>query len=311
MPLDPQAKALLDQLAAIDAPRLHTLSVADARAMMANFAGMSAVTDVTLAGIADRTIPGPAGTVPVRVYTPVGRAPFPLVVYFHGGGWVLGSLETHDSICRQLAAAAQAVVMSVGYRLAPEYRYPAAIHDCYAALVWAAANAGVLGIDALRIALAGDSAGGNLACVVAMMARDRGGPAVCFQLLVYPVTNYAFDTPSYRENANGYLLEKEAMMWFWSHYLPSPVHGEEPYASPLRAPDLHGLPSALIITAEYDPLRDEGEAYGRRLAEARVPVRMHRYQGMIHGFLGMSPVWEQAKAAMAESAAALQQAFGS
>jgi acetyl esterase len=310
MPLDPQAKAFLDQLASMGGPPLHAQSVPEARAMMAAMASMSPAPDVSLGGVADRTIPGPAGPIPVRVYTPAGRAPFPLLTYFHGGGWVLGDLDTHDAVCRQLAAAAEAVVVSVDYRLAPEHKYPAAADDCYAAVTWAAANAAALGIDASRIAIAGDSAGGNLTCVVAMMARDKGGPALRFQLPVYPVTNHAFDTPSYRDNAAGYLLEKDAMVWFWDHYLPSPAHGHEPYASPLRATDFRGLPPALVITAEFDPLRDEGEAYGRRLAEADVPVRVRRYDGMIHGFFGMSAIMDQAKAAVAESAAALRQAFG-
>jgi acetyl esterase len=309
MPLDPQARAFLDQLVAMGGPPLHALPVPEARALMGALAGMSGTPDVALAGVANRTIPGPAGEIPVRIYTPEGAGPFPILVYFHGGGWVLGGLDTHDGACRQLAHGARCLVLSVDYRLAPEHKYPAAADDCYAALVWASQHGAELRGDPARLAIAGDSAGGNLTCVVALMARDKGGPRLAFQLPIYPVTDHAFDTPSYRENATGYLLERDAMEWFWNHYLGKPADGAEAYASPLRAKDLRALPPALVITAEFDPLRDEGEAYAKRLREAGVEAKLHRFDGMIHGFFGMSAIMDKAKAAMAESCEALAQAF--
>jgi acetyl esterase len=309
MALDPQAKAFLDQLVAMGGPPLHALPVPEARALMGALAGMSGTPDVALAGVANRTIPGPAGEIPVRIYTPEGSGPFPILVYFHGGGWVLGGLDTHDGACRQLAHGARCLVVSVDYRLAPEHKYPAAADDCYAALVWASQHGAELGGDPARLAIGGDSAGGNLTCVVALMARDKGGPRLAFQLPIYPVTDHAFDTASYRDNATGYLLERDAMEWFWNHYLGKPGDGAEAYASPLRAKDLRGLPPALVITAEFDPLRDEGEAYAKRLREAGVDAKLHRFDGMIHGFFGMSAIMDKAKAAMAESCEALAQAF--
>lgn len=309
MALDPQAKAFLDQIAALAGPSLSALPVAEARAMMESLAQMRGP-EVAVAAVADRAIPGPAGDIPVRVYTPAGTGPFPLLVYFHGGGWVLGSLATHDGTCRALAAGAGCVVVAVDYRLAPEHRYPAAAEDCYAATQWCAAHAAELGADATRLAVGGDSAGGNLTAVVAQMARDRGGPALVFQLLVYPVTDVASDTPSYRDNAEGYLLSAADMQWFWGHYLgDAPQRGTEPYASPLRAATLRGLPPALVITAEFDPLRDEGEAYGAALEEAGVPSRISRYDGMIHGFFGMGSIIDRANAAVREACGHLRLAF--
>ena len=309
MPLDPQAKALLDQMVAMGGPPLHALPVPDARALMVALAGMSGTSSVPLAKVEDRTIPGPAGEIPVRVYTPPGETTLPLLVYFHGGGWVLGGLETHDPVCRELAHGAGCVVMAVDYRLAPEHKFPAAAEDCYAAVVWAARNAADIGADPTRIAIGGDSAGGNLTCVVALMARDKGGPKLCFQLPVYPVTDHSFETASYRDNATGYLLETDGMVWFWNHYLGAEADGAQAYASPLRAKDLRGLPPALVITAEFDPLRDEGEAYARRLQEADVPTTLRRFDGMIHGFFGMGALMDQGKTAIAEASAALRQAF--
>ena len=310
MPLDPQAKAFLDQIIAIGGPSLTAVPVDEARKMMEMLSAMRGA-EVPVASAVDRTIPGPAGPIPVRVYTPNGSGPFPLLVWFHGGGWVLGSLATHDGICRSLAAGAGSVVVSVDYRLAPEHRYPAAAEDCFAATQWCAAHAGELSADAARLAIGGDSAGGNLTAVVAQMARDRGGPRLVFQLLVYPVTDSACDTPSYRDNAEGYLLTAADMHWFWGHYLgDARERGREPYASPLRADRLTGLPPALVVTAEFDPLRDEGEAYGAALAEAGVPAHVSRYDGMIHGFFGMGAVIDRANAAVREACGSLRLAFG-
>jgi len=308
MPLDPQARALLDQANAMGMPPLHTMSVPEARASLAAMASLQGEPQ-SVAQIVDRHAPGPAGDVPVRLYTPAGQAPFPALVYYHGGGWVLGGLDTHDGVCRQMASSAGCLVVSVDYRLAPEHKFPAAAEDAYAALQWVATNADGLGVDPARIAIGGDSAGGNLAAVVALMARDRGTPAVAFQLLVYPVTDSACDTASYRDNADGYFLTKDAMLWFWNHYTRDAADRRNPYAAPLKAQDLRGLPPALVMTAEFDPLRDEGEAYAARLREAGVPVQLTRYHGMIHGFFGMSALLDQAKEAIQEATTALRTAF--
>jgi len=308
MALDPQVKALLDMLAAAGGPPLEEMGVPAAREM---YLGMRPPTaGAEMAKVEDRKIPGgDAGTeIKVRIYTPKGGdGPFPIVVYFHGGGWVIGDLETHDHWCRSLASEVPAVLVAVDYRLAPETRFPAAAEDCYAAARWAAANAGSLGADPSRLAVAGDSAGGNLSAAVAQMARDRGGPAIAFQLLLCPVTEYGFDTASYRENAEGYLLTKSGMVWFWHHYLPEPAkHGSDPRASPMRAANLAGLPAAHVVTAEYDPLRDEGEAYAAKLRAAGVPVTSKRYDGQIHNFFTMGHVLAQGAAAGPEISAVLR-----
>jgi acetyl esterase/lipase len=308
MGLDPQAQALLDQMAGSGLPPLNSLPVADARQAAMALGDMTGAPEA-VAGVSNRTIPGPAGDVPVRIYTPAGTPPFPALVYIHGGGWVIGNLDTHDGVCRSLTNGAGCVVVSVDYRLAPEHKFPAATEDAYAATCWVAAHAPSIGADPARIAVGGDSAGGNLSAVVALMARDRGTPRLCYQLLVYPVTDAACDTPSYRDNADGYFLTRDMMRWFWNHYLRSAADGENPYASPLRATNLRGLPPALVMTAEFDPLRDEGETYAARLRQADVPVTLSRYDGMIHGFFGMAGMIDRAKDAVKEAAAALRRAL--
>ncbi len=307
MPLDPGLKLVLDQLAANPGPQLHELPVEQARVF---FDSMQLPRpEVKVAEVEDRRVPGPAGEVPVRIYRPDGPATLPGLVYFHGGGWVIGSIETHDGSCRDLANRIGCVVVSVDYRLAPEHPHPAAAEDCYAATKWVSENATALGVDATRIGIAGDSAGGNLAAVVALMARDRGGPALRHQLLVYPVTDADFSRPSYRENAEGYLLTTKAMEWFWGHYVPDPSRREDAYVAPLRAPDLAGLPPAFVLTAEYDPLRDEGEALARRLEQAGVPTRLTRYDGAIHGFFAMGLLSEVARRAVDDAVAELRRAL--
>jgi acetyl esterase len=308
MALDPQVRAILDQIAEIGNRPLHEQSVREARQ---GAAAMAAMQDppAPVAGVEDRNLPGPGGALPVRIYVPFGTGPFPVVMYFHGGGWVIGGIESSDGLCRSLANASRCIVVSVDYRLAPEHPFPAAVDDAFAATLWAAENASSLGGDPLRIAVCGDSAGGNLAAVVAQIARDRGNLTIQFQLLIYPVTDAACDTPSYSENAEGYFLTKNGMQWFWNHYIPKKVDREQPGASPLRAGNFAGLPDALVITAEFDPLRDEGERYAELMRAAGTSVQLTRYDGMIHGFFTMSGMIDQGKTAMRQSAAALRAAF--
>jgi acetyl esterase len=308
MPLDPQARFVLDQLAAQGGQKLEAMSPAEARRYFE--AMQPPLPKEEVAHVEDRAVPGPAGEIPVRVYVPAGTpARGPAIVYFHGGGWVIGSRDTHDGLCRALANRTGARLVSVDYRLAPEARFPAAPEDCYAAVRWVAEKGGEIGADAARIAVAGDSAGGNLAAVTSLLARDRGGPALRFQCLFYPVVDCDFGRPSYRENAEGYLLEVAAMRWFWDHYVPDAARRSDPHASPLRAPRLDILPPALVVTAEYDPLRDEGEAYAARLREAGVRVTCTRYDGMIHGFVQFEAVFEKGRRAVDEAAAALRAAL--
>lgn len=308
MALDPQAKAILEMMASAGAPPLETLAPAEARLMAARLKSLSCVPE-DVARVENRTVPGPAGEIQVRIYTPHGDGPFPALVYYHGGGWVIGDVETVDALCRRIANRARCVVVSVDYRLAPEHKFPSAVEDAYAATAWLAVNGGDVGVDTCRIAVGGDSAGGNLAAVVALMARDKAAFALCHQVLLYPVTQYGFNTDSYHENADGYYLTRAGMKWFWSHYLRSVEDGSHFYASPLLAADHRGLPPALIVTAEYDPLRDEGEAYAQCLAAAGVPVQVTRYDGMIHGFCWMTAAIDQGQRALDSVADALVQAF--
>jgi acetyl esterase len=308
MPLDPVIKTLLDGMAAAGGPALGSQDVAATRAAFDNMPLPRR--EIALASVADRKIPGPAGEIPVRIYQPHGAGVKPVLLYFHGGGWVIGTLDSYDATCRELAQGAGCVVVSVDYRLAPEHRYPAAPDDCYAALKWVAANAASLGADANRLAVGGDSAGGNLSAVVSQMARDKGGPAIRFQLLIYPVTDADFTRGSYASNAEGYLLTTVSMHWFWDHYLPEKSKRADAYASPLRAKDLSGLPPAWVCTAEFDPLRDEGEAYAKRLQEAGVSTQLTRFDGLIHGFILMGLVAPKAQAAIDEAVAALKKGFG-
>jgi acetyl esterase len=306
MPLDPQAKQVLEQIAALGLPPNHLVSPSQARI---NMKSRPRAAGPRVANVEDRLIPGPGVDIPVRIYTPMGSGPFPVLVWFHGGGWVVGDLETADPTARYLCVGATCVVISVDYRLAPETKFPGAADDSYAATVWAAQHASHVNGDPGNLAVGGDSAGGNLAAAVALMARDRGGPSLTFQLLVYPVTCRDFDRSSYRENAEGFGLTLDAMRWYWDHYLQHPADASNPYAAPLAAENLQGVPPALVITAECDPLRDEGEAFAKRLQAAGIPTTYRLYDGMVHGFFGMNAVLDKGKQAMAEACAALQQAF--
>ncbi|MXX31070.1 MAG: alpha/beta hydrolase [Chloroflexi bacterium] len=281
MPPTPETQGLLAMLEEAGGPDISEQTPEEARAAIANFAAMQAGA-LEPARVEDRNVPGPAGDIPVRVYASAGDN-LPVVMYFHGGGWVLGDIDSHDGTCKQLLAElGEAAVVSVHYRLAPEDKYPAAAEDCYAATQWVAEHASEIGGDGARLAVCGDSAGGNLSAVVSQMARDRGGPAIAAQVLHVPVTDHNYSYPSYTENAEGMLLTRASMVWFWDHYLNSDADGQEAYASPIKAADLSGLPPALVQTAEYDPLRDEGEAYGAALEAAGTEVSVHRYDGVVH-----------------------------
>ncbi|HTA68389.1 MAG TPA: alpha/beta hydrolase [Bryobacteraceae bacterium] len=311
MPLDPQAKALFDFLGLTQMAPLETLTPQEARAGFEALAeARRQMTPEPVDQVRDLKIPGPAGEIPIRVYSPKAQSPSPALIYFHGGGWVLGDLESHDHVCRAVANSASCVVLSVDYRLAPEHKFPAAVYDSYAATKWIADHAGELGVDASRIAVGGDSAGGNLAAVVSQIARDRGGPHIIHQLLIYPATDMRMGMPSIDENADGPLLTKAAMHWFVNHYLNSEADRTDPLASPLLAANLRGLPPAFIITAECDPIRDEGEAYGLRLEDARVPVDVQRYDGMPHGFFSFGAALDSGRRAFADATSRLRSAFG-
>ena len=306
MPLDPQAKAVLAQIPPLGDEVMLALAPPMLRQAMAAMPGSTGAVEA-VARVENRTLPGPAGEIPVRIYAPSDARGLPALVYFHGGGFVIGSLETHDGTCRSLANAIGCVVVSVDYRLAPEHKFPAGPEDCYAATRWVAEKGAEIGVDGARVAVGGDSAGGNLAAVVALMARDRRGPALRHQLLIYPVANHDYTTASYEENQQGYLLSREMMRWFWNHYLARPEDGANPYASPLRAASFAGLPPAHVVTAEFDPLRDEGEALAARLARDGVATTHARYDGMIHGFFSMGAMIDAARRAVAEAGAAVKQ----
>ena len=282
---------------------LDTMPPGAARAEIARNARAFAGALVPLARIENLTIPGPAGPIPARLYDAAPeRAPRGVLVYYHGGGWVVGDLETHDPLCRFLAREADVAVLAVDYRLAPEHPFPAAVDDALAAFRWAARETRALGADPARVGVAGDSAGGNLAAVVAQLARgDATSPAL--QVLAYPVTDLSRKRPSYRLFADGFFLTEREMDWYRGHYLPDEKAARDPRASPLLAPDLRGVAPAIVLTAGFDVLRDEGEAYARRLAEAGVQVRHRRHAGLIHGFCNATAVSRSASAAMTEAAA--------
>jgi len=302
MPLHPQVQAHLDRLAAVNLAGLHTVSPEQARAGARRLAGASLGAPEEVAEVYDRTI---AGDVPVRVYRPTGEDRLPVVVFFHGGGFVLGDLDSHDGLARALANGSRSVVVSVDYPLAPEHKYPVPLEAAFAATRWVAEHADDLGADADRLAVAGDSAGGNLAAAITLKARAAGAPNIRYQLLIYPDLDFRRTNRSITEFAGRYgNVTREAQSWFMDHYLTSESQKLDPLVSPLLEPDLGQLPPAFILTAEYDALRDEGEQYGERLAAAGVPVTVRRYDGMIHEFLRHP--FDDAAAAVAEVSAALR-----
>jgi acetyl esterase len=313
MALHPQCRFVLDQMAAGGAPPMEQMTPQEIRADRAANAGVMAALAgpiQEMARVKDQAIPGPAQPIPIRVYWPEAGKNLPALVYYHGGGWVFGNLDSVDRSCRALAKASGCVLISVDYRLAPEHRFPAAADDADAAVRYVAEHATEFDIDPNRIAVGGDSAGGNLAAVACLMARDRGGPKIAFQLLVYPVTDRDDNRPSVQEFAQGYLLTSTMMDYFWNHYLTQPADGNHPHASPLKAESLAGLPPAMVITAECDPIRDQGEAYAQRLRESGVPVSVKRYEGAIHAFFNMGGVVDSGKQAIDDAGAALKAALG-
>lgn len=308
MPVHPQVQTLLDTLAQLGGPPMSQVTPDEARAMYVAMGAMEAGEEV--ARVDDRVVPTPDGDVPVRCYTPsaaIGEA-HGVLVWLHGGGWVIGDLETSDATCRALANRAGCVVVSVDYRRAPEHPSPAALEDCMAALMWTVENFEVLGVDASKVAVGGDSAGGHLAALVCQRVRAEFGPDIDFQLLVYPVTDMTQSHPSMAENADGYLLTRDTMEWFRQQYIGDGDRAD-PSVSPLHAPDLSGLPPALVVTAEFDPLRDEGEAYAARLQEAGVPTTLMRFDGQVHGFFAMPSLLDDAKVALDAAGAALRAAL--
>lgn len=311
MPLDPQIQALLDAAKKAGVPELWQLTPVEARAEYLRRVERLKL-DVDIHNTEDRNIEGPGGKIPIRIYTPrklAARETLPILVWYHGGGYVIGDLDSHDSACRALSNQADCIVVAVDYRLAPEHKFPAAVEDCLAALNWVAKHAAEFSGDAKRIAVGGDSAGGNLATVISLLARDAAFPDVCFQLLIYPVTAPEPETKSHYSFAEGYLLTRKTITWFFTHYVRNSKDTRDFRYAPLEADDLSSLPPALIIVAGFDPLRDEGVEYAEALIHAGNRVRLSNYEGMIHGFLLMGGMIDAARRALAESAASLREAF--
>ena len=311
MALDPQVQEVIKLVIKAGRPAYNTLSPKDARQLFRETRPASTPTPPEIGAVKNVTADGPGGPIPLRVYRPAGAASgtaLPALVYYHGGGWVIGDLDTHDVQCRQITAEAGIAVVAVDYRLAPEHKFPAAVDDAWAATRWVVAHAGELGVDPRRLAVGGDSAGGNLAAVVALLARDAGNaPAIALQVLSYPVTDLSGESKSYGDFADGYLLTRDSMRWFKNHYLKSSGDADDWRASPLRASSLAGLPPALVVTAGFDPLRDEGAAYAARMTEAGGRVDYICYGGMIHGFMPMGKLISTGNRATSHVAASLRQ----
>jgi acetyl esterase len=309
--LHPETRALLDLMIERQVPPVNTLAPPEARRLYLERRNYTQPDAPEVASVRDLAAPTPAGDVPLRSYRPLGAAAeavLPALVYFHGGGWTIGDLDTHDVLCRQLANGSGIAVVSVGYRLGPEHRFPAAVDDALAATRWVCTQAAALGLDPLRIAVGGDSAGGNLAAVVAIIERDAGR-ALAYQLLIYPATDQRQGQPSHSANGEGYLLTRDSIRWFHQQYLGGPAHDSDWRASPLLAADLSRLPPALVLTAGYDPLRDEGLQYAQRLTAAGTPCTYVCFERQIHGFVLMGRVLAEARSAVALCAAELRRAL--
>jgi acetyl esterase len=311
MPVDPQMQQVLERVAKSVLPQFCSVSAQEARRLYKETRAVLSPPVPEVGEVRDLAASGPAGPIPLRLYRGLGTAagvPLPVLVYFHGGGWTIGDLDTHDIVCRTLANNAGCALVAADYRMGPEHKFPAAVEDCIAVTRWVAQQAGALGVDAARIAVGGDSAGGNLATVVAITLRDSGGPSLAFQALVYPATDQRMDTASHAKFGEGYLLTRANMLWFRDNYV-RPADYDDWRASPLRAADLARLPPAHIITAGYDPLLDEGRAYSERLVAAGVPVLYECLEGMAHGFLTMGGVVAAANHALYRLGQSLGQAF--
>ena len=310
MPLHPQLAAMLRKAAEAGVPPMHTIPVERIRA--GDLARYSfGVPKEEVAAVEDRTIPGPGGDIPIRIFTPSGEGPRPVTVFFHGSGFCICSIETHDAMCRQICNRSGSIVVSVDYRLAPENKHPAAVEDAHAATLWAAGHAAEIGGNPERLAVCGDSVGGTLSAIVAQRLRDEGGPALAAQVLAYPVTDHhSVRRPSWEERAEGYGLGRDAMIYFWDQYVSDPALFDDPSVSPLRAESLEGLPPTYLVTAEYDVLRDEGEAYADALEAAGVPVTRHRYGDMNHGFLNWVGLIDRSGEAMDAMGAWMRRTLG-
>jgi acetyl esterase/lipase len=308
--LHPQIQKVLETMATLDLKPIAAMTPPEARVQMEAMAASRKAETLPVARVENRTIPGPAGHIAVRIYWPSASGIRPAIVYYHGGGHVIGSLDSHDLIARNLCGGAEAILVSVDYRMGPEHRFPAAVEDSFAALEWTYANAASLGADPVRLGVHGDSAGANLAAVVAIMARDKGAPKLRLQSLVYPVADFRMGSESYKTFATGCgILTTEAMKWFRGHYLRTLDDAQDWRASPVLAPDLKGVAPAIVIAAECDVLHDEGVALDERLKAAGVPVERHEYAGMIHAFFGMMPAVDDAMNAQRAVWAAFKRAF--
>lgn len=303
--MDAQSRVLLNEINSLNLPPVETLPVDQ---LVKETEKNVSVSSVEMKKIEEIKIIGSLGEIPIRIYIPLGQGPFPVFITFHGGGWAFGNLDLHDPFCRTIADKAKVVVVSVGYRLAPKYKFPKPLLDCYSATEWVAKNIAKFRGDPNRLVVSGQNSGGNLAAAVALMAKDKGGPSIAYQVLIYPVTNYGFDTPSYKQFADGFCLTKNAMKWFWSLYLNNSKEGKNPYASPLQAPDLSNLPPAMFVLADFDPLYDDGVQYAQKLQKNRVPVTINTYP-TFHGFINMDDHLTIGQEALDDIANQLKSAF--
>lgn len=311
MPLDPQAQAFVTSVTDAGFRPFETMTPAEARMAIRPFGTLGGAPE-GVASIDHTFIPGLTADLPVWIYRPDGGGdgPMPGLIFFHGSGWVIGNVEVCDCVSRSLANRTGCVVFAVNYQKAPEHKFPVPLDDCYVATRWVFDNASALGLDAARIGVIGDSAGGNLAAAVTLRARDEGGPKIAYQVLVHPAVQYGWDTPSAVANAEGYLIQRASLEWFWNHYVSSPSDALHPYCSPLAARDHSNLPPAFIACAEYDPICDDGRHYAEKLRAAGVPVEFRLYEGMIHGFLWMSGIFDQSKALLDEIGRKVRSALG-